>query len=131
MLLNRRKCGSSLMSKILLDENLPRQLKRDFAEHEVFTVRDMRWNGQKNGALLRLAIEEGFSVFITNDRAIPKQNNVATMNIAIFIFSTKNNEYTTLQPLTSFTIAALEQVEPGTVTFVDPPEETPIATENP
>jgi predicted nuclease of predicted toxin-antitoxin system len=26
--------------KLLLDENLPKRLKLDFAEHEIYTVRD-------------------------------------------------------------------------------------------
>ena len=29
--------------KLLLDENLPRKLKRDLPNHEVFTVREMGW----------------------------------------------------------------------------------------
>jgi hypothetical protein len=45
--------------KILLDESLPRKLKNDFGnEHEVWTVRDRGWLGQKNGALLKLMIAE-------------------------------------------------------------------------
>lgn len=34
--------------KLLLDENLPKRLKRDFAQHEIFTVRDKGWNSKKN-----------------------------------------------------------------------------------
>lgn len=30
--------------RLLLDENLPKRLKQDFPEHEVFTVRDKEWN---------------------------------------------------------------------------------------
>jgi hypothetical protein len=34
--------------KILLDENLPKQLKADFApDYEVKTVRDMGWLGKR------------------------------------------------------------------------------------
>lgn len=35
--------------RILLDENLPKRLKLDFSEYEIFTVRDKQWNGIKNG----------------------------------------------------------------------------------
>jgi len=34
--------------KLLLDENLPRKLKRDLPGHEVFTVREMDWDGLEN-----------------------------------------------------------------------------------
>jgi len=30
--------------KILLDENLPKRLKRILETHEVYTVREMGWN---------------------------------------------------------------------------------------
>ncbi|MCU0426292.1 MAG: hypothetical protein MUF71_11770 [Candidatus Kapabacteria bacterium] len=46
--------------KILLDENLPKKLKRNFTQHEVFTVRDKGWNGKKNAELLRLMQEKWY-----------------------------------------------------------------------
>ncbi len=38
--------------RLLLDENLPKRLKQDFPEQEVFTVREKGWNSIKNGPLL-------------------------------------------------------------------------------
>lgn len=46
--------------RLLLDENLPKRLKLDFPEHEIYTVRDKGWNGIKNAELLRLLIENSF-----------------------------------------------------------------------
>ena len=40
--------------KLLLDENLPKRLKLDFTEHEIYTIRDKGWNGIENGELLKL-----------------------------------------------------------------------------
>jgi uncharacterized protein DUF5615 len=41
--------------KILLDENIDVRFKKHLSEfHEVHTVRDMQWNGIKNGELLQL-----------------------------------------------------------------------------
>ena len=43
--------------KILLDENLPRQLKADFGpDYDAKSVRDMGWLGKKNGELLGLIV---------------------------------------------------------------------------
>jgi predicted nuclease of predicted toxin-antitoxin system len=57
--------------RVLLDENLPRKLKRHFDEGvEALTVRDCGWTGIKNGELLRIAQAE-FDVFITTDKGIP------------------------------------------------------------
>jgi len=41
--------------RLLLDENLPKRLKADFPDHEIFTVREKGWNGIKNGELLKLS----------------------------------------------------------------------------
>ena len=51
--------------KLLLDENLPKRLKDDFAGHEIYTVRDKGWNGKKNGELLILMISENFGLPVT------------------------------------------------------------------
>ena len=39
--------------RLLLDENLPRRLKQDLTEHEVYTAADKRWTGVSNGELFR------------------------------------------------------------------------------
>ncbi len=78
--------------KILPDESLPRKLSRDFGpDHEVFTVREMNWLGQKNGALLRLMADNGFEVFVTVDRNLPYQQNLEKLPIAVFVLCAYNN----------------------------------------
>ena len=63
--------------KILLDENLPKMLKINFAdEHEVFTVREKSWNGKKNGELLGLMTLDGFDAFVTIDKNLQHQQNI-------------------------------------------------------
>jgi hypothetical protein len=48
--------------KLLLDENLPHDLRHHLVGHEVFTVTYMGWSGTKNGALLLLAADAGFDL---------------------------------------------------------------------
>ena len=43
--------------RVLLDENLPKRLKLDLPEYDVFTVRAMGWSGVKNGELLKLMLK--------------------------------------------------------------------------
>ncbi len=38
--------------RILLDECVPKPLKRELADYEIHTVVEMGWSGKKNGALL-------------------------------------------------------------------------------
>jgi len=54
--------------RLLLDENLPKRLKLDFPDHEIFTVRDKGWNGIKNGQLLSLFFENNFDALFTFDK---------------------------------------------------------------
>ena len=58
--------------RVILDECLPRGLKPLMIGHSVRTVRNERWNGIKNGKLLRL-IETKFDAFITVDWNINKR----------------------------------------------------------
>ena len=52
--------------RLLLDENLPKRLKLDFPEHEIYTVSDKGWNGKKNGELMKLLIAENFDALFTH-----------------------------------------------------------------
>jgi len=83
--------------KILLDESLPRKLKYDFGTaHEVYTVRDKGWLGQKNGALLKLMIKDGFDILVTVDRNLPYQQNLERLVITIFVLCAFDNRRETL-----------------------------------
>jgi predicted nuclease of predicted toxin-antitoxin system len=61
--------------RILLDECLPRRLKRDLVGHHARTVPEMGWASKKNGELLALA-EADFDVFLTVDRNLSSQQNI-------------------------------------------------------
>ena len=49
---------------LLLDENLPKRLKSDFPNHQVFTVLEKGWNGIKNGELLQIMLANKFDAYI-------------------------------------------------------------------
>jgi hypothetical protein len=54
--------------KLLLEENQPKKLKKDFQEDEIYTVRDQGRASRHNGELLQLMIENGFDVRITFEK---------------------------------------------------------------
>lgn len=100
--------------KLLLDENLPKRLKKDFPEHEVYTVRDKDWNGKTNGALLALMLEDGFDALLTFDKNLQHQQNFAKYPIPILLLNAEDNTYSTLSKLVPQIIAALEtDLSPG------------------
>jgi hypothetical protein len=53
--------------RVLLDEQLPRQLVPHLLPHDVRTVQQERWAGLKNGELLRQAKAAGFEALLTAD----------------------------------------------------------------
>ena len=100
--------------KILLDECVPRPLRRELIGHEVRTVAEMRWAGIKNGALLRLA-EQEFDVFLTVDRHLPEQQNMRGLQLAIVLVLVPNNKLYTLSPLVPAILATLTTIRPGDI----------------
>ena len=70
--------------KLLLDECLPSKLRWELTPHPATTVTEIGWSGVKNGALLRLA-EGQFDVFLTVDRNLPHQQNVASYDLAVIV----------------------------------------------
>ena len=79
--------------RILLDENMPAKVNYDFGEeHEVRSVKDMKWLGKKNGELLGLAAFNGFDIVITLDK------NLEKVSLKFFVLLAKNNKPEVIQP---------------------------------
>ena len=70
--------------KIIIDECVPSIVKRGLPERNIVSVQDMGWAGIKNGELLRLVAAE-FDVFITSDKNLRHQQNLATIDLAILL----------------------------------------------
>jgi len=98
--------------KVLLDECVARKLRRELAEHEVFTVTERGWSGIKNGGLLALA-EAGFDVFLTVDQNLKYQQNLKAFDIGVILLVARNNRLKTLLPLTSEAREALANIKAG------------------
>ena len=75
--------------KLLLDENLPKRLKLEYPEHEIYTVWEKEWNGIKNGKLLQLMADNKFDALLTFDKNLQHQQNfnkyTVTVSQIIFI----------------------------------------------
>ncbi len=98
--------------RVLLDECVPRKLKRELVSHEVFTVTEQGWSGIKNGKLLTLAQEE-FDVFLTVDQNMRYQQNLSNFSIGIILLVAKNNRLKTLLSLMPEVKESLEQFASG------------------
>lgn len=98
--------------KILLDECVTRHLKPHLANHEVYTVREMRWSGIKNGRLMALCVEHAFDLLLTIDKNLPYQQNLDRYPVTIVIlnsFSSKVNDLLPFLPAFNHQANTLER----------------------
>ena len=98
--------------KVLLDECVPRKLRRELADHEILTVTQHGWSGIENGELLALAQDE-FDVFVTVDQNLTYQQNLKAFNIAVILLVAKNNRLRTLLPLMPEVRRVLDGIQAG------------------
>jgi predicted nuclease of predicted toxin-antitoxin system len=90
--------------RLLLDECVPRRLKRELPGHETRTVQELGWAGIKNGALLKLANGQ-FDALLTVDQGIEYQQNLAGLSISVVVMVAPSNDVDDLRPL----LPAVEQ----------------------
>lgn len=99
--------------RILIDESLPRSLTREFTGLEVSSVRELRWTGLRNGVLLRTAVDAGFDVLITADRALPPQQNLQAIGISVLVLTQVRTRIRDLRLLVPQILSILPLLRPG------------------
>jgi predicted nuclease of predicted toxin-antitoxin system len=100
--------------RLLIDECLPRALRRLLAEHTCRTAQEIGWAGKKNGLLLSLA-EKEFEVLITMDQGFEYQQNLGDRKIALLLLVAPSNQLEDLAPLIPSALALLRTIQPGGV----------------
>jgi hypothetical protein len=98
--------------RVLLDECLPRRLKRELVGHDARTTPEMGWASKGNGDLLRLA-EREFDVFLTVDRKLQYQQHLSAFNIAVIVLLAPSNTLADLQPLMASVVESLPTAKTG------------------
>ena len=74
--------------KVLFDQGTPAPLRKALAGHVVETAFERGWSTLQNGQLIAAAEAAGFEVFVTTDRNLKYQQNLATRTIAIVVLLT-------------------------------------------
>lgn len=106
--------------KVLLDECVDGYLARELTGHEAITVGRLGWSGTKNGQLLKRAADADFDAFVTTDRGVPFQNNIAALPMTIIVLYAKSNNWNDLKELLPQLLWALDHPSPGTATVIRP-----------
>jgi hypothetical protein len=98
---------------VLIDESLPKRIRRQLPGFQAFTVPQRGWSKTKNGALLRLAESAGFDAFLTADQSLQYQQNLSTSKLRIIVFAAPSNRLEHIGPLLPQAINALHEMLPG------------------
>jgi PIN like domain len=104
--------------RILLDECVPRPLRKELTGHDVRTVHEMGWAGKKNGELLALLAGAGFEVLLTVDQNLRHQQNLSAAGVAVVVMVAQSNRLGDLVPLLPEVEVALSTIQAGDVVEV-------------
>ena len=104
--------------KLLLDENLPHQLRHEIPGHNCFTVSYLGWSAVENGELLRRAAAQGFDAVLTKDANVEYEQNLINLPIAVIVLHAPSNDIDDIRPLISTLLNALTNLPTLQVTRV-------------
>jgi len=99
--------------RLLLDECVPRPLKRELPGHDVRTVGELGWSSKRNSELLALMLAERFEGLLTVDQNLEFQQNVRASGLAVVVVVARTNRLKELRPMVPAILDALARVRLG------------------
>ena len=72
---------------ILFDHGTPKGLARAFPDDTIITAQERGWDKLNNGLLLNAAEEAAVELFLTTDRRIRYQQNLAGRNVSLVVLT--------------------------------------------
>lgn len=103
--------------RVLFDNGVPRGVAAALVGHVVEEARARRWDSLKNGELLTAAETAGFDVFVTTDRNIRYQQNLAGRGLSLVILS--KARWRLIRLRLGAIQAAVTAATPGSVVEID------------
>ena len=105
--------------RVLFDQATPVPIRKFLIGHTVRTAAQEQWDTLKNGDLLTAAEHAGFEVFLTTDKNMRDQQNMARRTIAVVVIGVQ--QWPALEPHVALVVAAVNAATPGSLTEVDIP----------
>jgi len=105
---------------VLFDQGTPVPIRKFLTGHVVQTTAQRGWDELKNGELLKAAEAAGFEVFLTPDKNIRFQQNLAMRGIAVVVLG--NPQWPVLRRHVDRVVAAVKAARPGTYVEVEIPK---------
>lgn len=105
--------------RVLLDNGTPRGVAAALSDHIVEETRSRGWDTLRNGELLDAAEAAGFDVFVTTDRNIRYQQDLAARKIAIVVLG--KGRWRLISNRLREIAVAVATATPGSFTEIDIP----------
>jgi hypothetical protein len=105
--------------RVLFDNGTPRGVGAALTGHIVEEARAHGWDTLRNGELLDAAEAAGFDVFVTTDRNLRYQQNLAGRKIAIIVLG--NGRWRLIRNRLSTIGAAVAAAAPGSLAEIEIP----------
>src|SRR4051812_24030681 len=97
--------------RVLIDGCVPRRVRGHLPGHDVHTVPEMGWSGNKDHELLALMGGQGFEALLTVDQSIRHQQNLPASGVAVIVLIAASNRLADLVPLMPSALAALGSIQ--------------------
>ena len=97
--------------RVLFDQNLPRNLVRHLAGHDVTRSVELGWQELKNGDLLDAAEGKGFDLMVTADGNLGYQQNLQNRRLSIVVLPSGN--WPKLKTRVADVVRAIDESESG------------------
>lgn len=107
--------------RVLFDQATPVPIRPFLTGHTVSTAAHEGWDRLQNGDLLNAAEAAGFDVFLTTDKNIRYQQNLAGRKIAIVLI--RKQQWPDLKQHVQLVVAAVKAATPGSYVEVEIPFE--------
>lgn len=106
--------------RILFDQGTPVPIRPFLKGHAVRTAAEQGWDKFRNGDLMTAAEAAGFDLFLTTDKNMRYQQNLAGRKIAIVVLG--QQQWPQLRPHIQRVVEAVNAAVPGSFAVVDVPE---------
>jgi hypothetical protein len=104
---------------VLFDQATPVPIRPYLTGHAVNTAFQRGWDKLKNGELLAAAEQAGFDLFLTTDKNMRYQQNLAARTIAIVVLG--QQQWPHVRPHIQRVVDAVNAATPGSFAQVDIP----------
>ena len=105
---------------ILFDHGVPAPLQSFLTNHTVKKTRELGWDTLGNGELLDAAEKAAFEIFLTTDKNIRYQQNLANRVISIVVLG--NSRWPIVKRYVDRVVAAVSEAKPGSYIEIEIPE---------